>query len=63
MMDKFLNPIQPVRCIITGPKKCGKSVYLTILILIINNENDKIYIYSSSPHQDSYPNLIKCFSN
>ena len=46
MMEKFLNPIQPVRCNITGPNECGKSVYLTFLSLNINNENDKLYIYS-----------------
>ena len=40
-----------------------KSVFLTNLILNINNEYDKIYIYSPSLHQDLYQKLIKCFSN
>ena len=62
-MEKFLYPTHPVRCIITGPSECGKSVFLTNLILNIINEYDKIYIYSPSLHQDLYQKLIKCFSN
>ena len=62
-MEKFLFPIHPVRCIITGPSECGKSVFLTNSILNIINEYDKIYIYSPSLHQDLYQKLIKCFSN
>ena len=42
--DKFLYPHYPVRCIITGPSECGKSVFLTNLILnIINIYDKKIY--------------------
>ena len=44
-MNKILYPTHPVRCIITGLSECGKSVFLTILILNIINEDDKIYIY------------------
>ena len=62
-MEKFLYPSHPVRCIITGPSECGKSVFLTNLIINIINEYDKIYIYSPSLHQDFYQKLIKCFSN
>ena len=62
-MEKFLYPIHPCRVIITGPSECGKSVFLTNLILNIINEYDKIYIYSPSLHQDLYQKLIKCFSN
>ena len=62
-MEKFLYPNHPVRWIITGPSECGKSVFLTILILNIINEYDKIYIYSPSLHQDLYQRLFKCFSN
>ena len=62
-MEKFLYPSHPVRCIITGPSECGKSVFLTNLILNIINEYDKINIYSPSLHQDLYQKLIKCFSN
>ena len=51
-MEKTLYPSHPVRCIITGPSECGKSVFLTNLILNIINEYDKIYIYSPSLHQD-----------
>ena len=62
-MDKTLYPTHPVRCIITGPSECGKSVILTNLILNIINENDKIYIHSPSLHQDLYQKLIKWYSN
>ena len=62
-MDKSLYPTHPVRCIITGPSECGKSVFLTNLILNIINDKDKIYINSPSLHEDLYQNLIKCFSN
>ena len=62
-MEKFLYPKHPVRCIITGPSESGKSVFLTILILNIINEYDKIYIYTPSLHQDLYQKLIKCFSS
>ena len=62
-MEKCLYPTHPVRCIITGPSECGKSVFLTNLILKIINEQDKIYISSPSLHQDLYQKLIKCFSN
>ena len=60
--DKILYPNLPVRCIITGPSECVKSVFLTNLILNIINEYDKIYIYSPSLHPDLYQKLIKCFS-
>ena len=53
----------PVRCTITGPSECGKSVFLTILFLNIINECDKEYNHSPSLHQDLYQKLIKCFNN
>ena len=62
-IEKHLYPQHPVRCIITGPSECGKSVLLANLILNIKTEYDKIYIYSTSLHQDLYQKLIKCFSN
>ena len=62
-MEKNIYPSHPVRCIITGPSECGKSVLPTNLILNINNECDKVYIYSPSLHQDLYQKLIKCSSN
>ena len=62
-MDKLLNPTHPVRCIITGPSECGKSVFLTNFILNFINDYNKIYIYSPSLHQDFYQKLSKCFSN
>ena len=63
MMEKFLYPNHPVKCIITGPCGCGKSVFLTNLILKVINEYARIYIYSPSLHQVLYQKLIKCFSN
>ena len=57
-MDKILYPNHPVRCVITGPSECDKSVFLTNLILIFFNEYDKIYIYSASLHQDLYQKII-----
>ena len=62
-MEKILYPTHPVRCIITGPSECGKSVFLTNLFLNIINEYDKIFIYSPSLHQDLYQKVIQCFSN
>ena len=61
-MEEFLYPTHPVRCFITGPSECGKSVFLTNLILNFINEYDKISIYSFSLHQDLYRKLIKRFS-
>ena len=54
MMEKLLYPNYTVRCIITGPSECGKSVFLTNFVLNIINEYGKIYIYSPSLHQDFY---------
>ena len=62
-MEKILFPEHPIRCNITGPSCCGKSVFLSILNFNIVNEYDKIYIYSPSLHQDLYQKLFKCFSN
>ena len=62
-MEKILYPNHPVRCIITGPNNVGISVFLTIFILNMINEYNKIYICSPSFHQDSYQKLFKCFSN
>ena len=42
MMEMFLYPNHPVRCIITGPSKLGKSVFLTSCYLNIIIEYDKI---------------------
>ena len=58
MIEKRLYPSHPVRCSITGPSECGKSVFLTNLNLNIIIEFDKIYIYSPSLHQDFYQKLV-----
>ena len=63
MMEKNLYPQNPVRCIITGPSECGKSLLLTNSFSNIINEYDNIYIYSQCLHQNIYQKLIKCFSN
>ena len=63
ILEEFLYPQHPVRCNITGPSECGKSVFLTKFILNNNNEYDKLFIYSPSLHQNLYQKLIKCFSN
>ena len=44
MMENTLFPSHPVCCILTGPSECGKSVFLTNLILNNFNEYDKRYI-------------------
>ena len=62
-MEKILYPSHPCRVIITGPSNVGKTYFLTNIILNIINDNDKIYIYSPSLHQNLYQRLIKCFSN
>ena len=62
-MEKFFCPNHPVRCIITGPSECGKSVFLTNLILNFINEYDKKYTYSPNLHQHLYQKLNKCFNN
>ena len=62
-MEKFLYPTHPVRCIITGPSECGKSVKKTSGKLNLNNEHKKIYVYSPSLPQDLYQKFSECFSN
>ena len=62
-MEKNLYANHPVRCIITGPCECGKSIFVPNLILNFINENDKINIYSPSLRQDLYRNSKKCFGN
>ena len=62
-IDRNFFPNHPVRCIISGPSECGKSVFPTNLRLNIIDEYDETYIFSPSLHQDLYQKLIKCFSN
>ena len=51
-------PNHPVRCNITGSSECGKSVFLTNLILNIIDEYKKIHIYSPRFHQYLYQKLF-----
>ena len=60
--DIFSCPPRPV-CCQTEQSNVGKSVFLLNLNLNNINEYDKIYIYSTSLHQNLYQKLIKCFSN
>ena len=62
-MEKLSYPSHPVRCIINGPSECGKSVFLTKLVLNNFNENLKLYTYSPSLHQDLFQKILKCFGN
>ena len=61
-METNLNSNQ-VRCIITGPSECGKTVFLLNFILNIINRYDQIDIYSPSLQEDFYQKLIKHLSN
>ena len=61
-MKNYLYPNHAVRCIIRGPSECGKSVFLTHLILKNFMEYDRKNIYSPSLHQDLYQKLIDHFT-
>ena len=63
IIETFQYPNHPVQSIITRPSGCGKSVFLTNLILNIINEFEKINVYSPSLHQDLFKKLVECFSN
>ena len=49
--------------IITGPSECGKSIFLTNLILNTINKYDRKDIFSPSLYQHLHIKLNKCFSN
>ena len=61
--DKFLHPLHPVRCFITGPSESAKPYLLTNFNSYKIKEFEKIYIFSPSLHRHLYQKLIKCFSN
>ena len=61
-MEKFRNPEQPFRCVITGLSECGKSYFLTNSILNKNIEFEIMYNFSPSLHQTSYQKVIKGIS-
>ena len=54
VMEKFLHPQHPVRCIIARPSECGENFFLTNLIFKIVNEAEKTYIYSPSRQKQLY---------
>ena len=47
IIENLVYPSHPVRFVITGPRECEESGFLTKLILIIISEYGKIYIYST----------------
>ena len=53
-MENILQTTLAVKCIVSGPSECGKSVFLTNLILNPLNKFKKVYNYSPSLHQDLY---------
>ena len=59
-MENLLYPTDPVKCFITGPSECGKSVILTIIFLNTTSEFEKMDICSPSLNQDFYQKLNKC---
>ena len=59
MMEKFLYPKHPNRCVISRPSIVGKSVFLTNVVLKFIEDFDKIYFYSPCLHQDFYQKVIK----
>ena len=63
MMDNFLNPINRIVCNIIGPPACGKSCFLTNIILNFVKGYRKVYIYSPSLYRDLYQRILKRFSN
>ena len=63
MIEKYLYPKYPVRCIISGKSSSGKSTLLFKILLNIINDFDKILIFSPTIHQPIYQKLIKCFEN
>ena len=63
MIEKYLYPEYPVRCIISGKSSSGKSTLLFKILLNIINDFDKILIFSPTIHQPIYQKLIKCFEN
>ena len=63
MMEKYLYPEPPVRCIISGKSASGKSTLLFKILFNIINDFDKIFIYSPTIHQPVYRTIIKCFNN
>ena len=63
MIEKYLHPEKPIRCIISGKSASGKSTLLFKILFNIINEFDKILIFSPTIHQPTYNTIIKCFNN
>ena len=63
MMEKYLYPEKPVRCIISGKSASGKSTLLFKILFNIINEFDKVFTLSPTIHQPTFKTIIKCFNN
>ena len=63
MIEKYLYPEQPVRCIISDKSASGKSTLLFKILFNIINEFDKILIFSPTIYQPTYKTRIKCFNS
>ena len=50
MIEKYLYPEKPVRCIISGKSASGKSTLLFKILFNIINDFDKILIFSPTIH-------------
>ena len=61
-MEKFFHPSHPARIISTVTSECGKSSFLTDLILKMVKYFGKNYLYAPSIHQNIYLKQNKCFS-
>ncbi len=63
MIEKYLHPEKPVRCIFSGKSASGKSTLLFKILFNIINDFDKNLIFSPTIHQSSYKTIIKCFNS
>ncbi len=63
MIEKHHYPEKPVRVLISGKPGSGKSTLLFEILFNINNDSNKILIFSPTIHQPLYQTLINCFSS
>ena len=63
MVEKYVYPESPVRCIISGKSASGTSNLLFKILFNIINNFDKTNIYSPTIHQPVYKTNIRCLNN